>query len=178
MEPTIPTVDVFIPQRRFIMTASAMISLTSSFVLARGYVHYTKRRTMEVHDYLIYAAYIFFVVMTTCYLIMIPGLYKVSDLTNGLVEPWEGMQGEIITYMHMMLVTTSLFWISLWTVKLSLLALYRRLMIGLPVMYMRAWWAVLVFCIIVSTSFNRVMSFTYRHLVTRRMLSFIRDELS
>jgi hypothetical protein len=154
MEPTVTTVDVFIPQRRFIQTASAMISLTSTFVIARVYVQYTKRKTMEVHDYFVYTAYILFLVMTTCYLVMIPELYIISDLTSGQIEPWEGLQDRIIFHMRMMLVTTSLFWISLWMVKLSLLALYKKLMIGLPSVYLRAWWAVLGFCIIVSMSPN------------------------
>jgi hypothetical protein len=164
---------VIISQQQFVQITCALIIFTTIFVLARAIVQLFKRRTMEVQDYIIYAAYMLFLVMTICYLIMAPKIYKIADLTNGLIPPWEGVQDDIIFYMRMMLVTTSLFWIALWSVKLSLLALYKKLMIGLPLIYIRLWWAVLSFCLVVGNLLVSRYSFAYKSPVVGRMSSLI-----
>jgi hypothetical protein len=107
---------------------------------------------MEAHDYLVYTAFILFLAMITCYLVLLPTIYKLAAVSRGTIPPWDGMEDDSIFNIRLMFVTTTLFWITLWTVKLSFLALYKKLMRDLPKIYIRAWWSVLVFCLMVSTS--------------------------
>ncbi|KAJ8113343.1 hypothetical protein OPT61_g4508 [Boeremia exigua] len=103
---------------------------------------------MQVQDYLIYTAYIFFLTMSICYLVIVPTIYRVGRVSNGLEPPWATIAEDAAVYKRLMFITTTLFWLSLWLVKFSLLALYKRLVVGLPFVYVRMWWAVFVFCLI------------------------------
>lgn len=105
---------------------------------------------MELQDYLVYTAFTLFLTMSICYLVIIHKIYMIGEVVNGLVDPWPSMKADILTYVRIMFVTTTLFWLSLWSVKLSLLALYRKLLEGLPEVYMRLWWGVFSFCLVVS----------------------------
>tara|TARA_R110002003_G_scaffold244_19_gene17581 strand:- start:2015 stop:2689 length:675 start_codon:yes stop_codon:yes gene_type:complete len=144
------TYQEIISERQFVQVAYAMIFLASTFCLARSAIQVWKRKPMEMQDYLIYFAFMCFLAMSICYLVIVPKIYKIGRVTLGLVEPWPTMLNDIIHYIRMMFVTTTLFWIALWSVKLSLLALYKQLMEGLPRIYMRLWWALFAFCLVVS----------------------------
>lgn len=128
----------------------SMIILASLFVLARSGVQVCMRRKLEAQDFLLYAAFILFLATTICYLVIFSKVFMIARVSVGVLEPGPTFQADMITYVRMMFVTTTLFWISLWLVKLSFLSLYRKLLEGLPIVYMRLWSAVLVFCVIVS----------------------------
>ena len=128
-----------------------MVVFASLFVLARVGIQVWKRKGMELQDYLIYIAFIFFLTMSICYLVIIHKVYMIGKVTVGLIAPWPTIKTDIIIYVRMMFVTTTLFWFSLWSVKLSLLTLYKKLMDGVPKVYMRLWWAVFLFCLVVCS---------------------------
>ncbi|KAL1649632.1 hypothetical protein SLS61_006288 [Didymella pomorum] len=67
---------------------------------------------------------------------------------SGKAEPWLTMQRDVVILFNSLFVNTLLFWSCLWCAKLSLLVLYRKLMSGLPYVYMRVWWAVVIFCVL------------------------------
>jgi hypothetical protein len=146
----VATYTELVSERRFIETSSAMVIIASVFVFARTGIQLWKRSRMELQDYLMYFAFACFFTMSICYLIVVPKIYKIGRVTLGVIPPWPTMMEDIIVYVRIMFVTTTLFWISLWLVKLSLLALYKKLMEGLPKIYMRLWWALFMFCILVS----------------------------
>lgn len=73
---------------------------------------------------------------------------------SGKAEPWSTMQADVVMLYNSLFVNTLLFWTCLWSAKLSLLVLYRKLMTGLPYVYMRIWWGVVVFCVIVSADYS------------------------
>ncbi|KAF2026756.1 hypothetical protein EK21DRAFT_103018 [Setomelanomma holmii] len=142
------TYQEIISEKRFVQIAYAMVILASVFCLARLTIQIWKRKKMEMPDYLIYFAFICFLTMSICYFMIVPKIYKIGRVSLGLIEPWPTMLEDIIHYIRMMFVTTTLFWIALWSVKLSLLALYKKLMEGLPRVYMRLWWALFIFCLV------------------------------
>jgi hypothetical protein len=41
------------------------------------------------------------------------------------------------------------YWTCLWFVKFSLLALYKKLLSGMPKKYLYIWWGTLIFCVVV-----------------------------
>ncbi|KAF2623580.1 hypothetical protein BU25DRAFT_478056 [Macroventuria anomochaeta] len=142
------TYDELVSERRFHEVTYTMVVLASLFTIARGGIQIWKRKAMQLQDYLIYAAYLFFLIMSVCYLVIIPKIYMIGRVTNGSMAPWATMAADVVMYIRVMFVTTMFFWMSLWLVKLSLLALYKKLMTGLPMIYVRLWWAVFIFCLI------------------------------
>lgn len=142
--------DELVSEKHFHEVTYAMVVLASLFTAGRIGVQIWKRAAMQLQDYLIYTAYLFFLAMSICYLVIVPTIYKIGRVSNGSMPPWPTMATDLVLYIRIMFVTTTLFWLSLWLVKLSLLALYKKLLTGLPIMYIRFWWAVLVFCLIVS----------------------------
>ncbi|KAF2745689.1 hypothetical protein M011DRAFT_426803 [Sporormia fimetaria CBS 119925] len=124
-----------------------MIVLPSIFVAARVSIQIWKRQRMELPDYLIYNAFVCFLAMAICYLIVMPTIYGIGRVRSGLMRPGANFQNDRVFFFRMLFVTQNLFWISLWSVKLSLLGLYKKLMEGLPGIYKKLWWAVFAFCI-------------------------------
>jgi hypothetical protein len=139
----------------------SMIVLTSFFVLARSGVQVYMRRRLEAQDYLLYAAFILFLAMAISYLVIFSAVFTVARVSVGALIPGPTFHADMVLYVRMMFVTTTLFWISLWLVKLSFLSLYRKLLEGLPKVYMRLWSAIFAFCIIVSPEDSNPHTLTY-----------------
>jgi hypothetical protein len=73
-----------------------------------------------------------------------------QEVTAGMIEPYLTMMNDVILYFRVMFASTTFFWLTLSSVKLSLLALYKKMMEGLQGIYMKLWWAVFGFRIVVS----------------------------
>jgi hypothetical protein len=135
-------------------TGYAMVAVTALFVLVRVGIQIGRRKRVEVPDCLLYTAFLFYVAVCALYLYMAPRLFKFNEVMSGKAEPWSTMQHDVLMLYNSLFVNTLLFWSCLWCAKLSLLVLYRKLMTGLPYVYMRIWWGVVVFCVLVSTNNN------------------------
>jgi hypothetical protein len=132
-------------------TGYAMVAVTSVFVIARAAIQVVRKKKMEVQDFLVYASFIFYVSVCSLYLFMAPRLFNFNDVMAGKAEPWPTIQHDAVVMYSSFFVNTLLFWTCLWCAKFSLLVLYRKLMVGLPYIYMRVWWGVVAFCLLVST---------------------------
>lgn len=144
------TYEDLILEQRFHQVAYALIVFASIFIIARVSIQIWRQKPMQLQDYLLYIAYGFFLVMSICYLVIAPKMYLIERVSRGVIRPWPTMKRDIVTYVRFMFVTHMCFWVSLWLVKFSLLILYKRLLTGLPIIYLQIWWAVLIFCLIVS----------------------------
>jgi hypothetical protein len=142
----------FISERQFNTVTCAMVAIASIFTIARVYIQVWKRRPMQSQDYLLYVAFVFFLIMSICYILMAPKIYMIGQVSKGLVRPPETLTADVVWCTRVIFVSQTSFLLALSLVKLSLLALYRKLIKGLPIMYLRIWWAVLVFCLLVSRS--------------------------
>ena len=147
------TFDELVSERQFHEVTYSLVVLASLFTVARAAIQIGNRKAMLVQDYMLYAAYACFLAMSICYLVIIPTIYKIGRVKNGLMAPWNTMAEDVVIYIRIMFFTTVFFWLSLWLVKLSLLALYKKLLTGLPLVYVRLWWAVFIFCLTVSPFF-------------------------
>jgi hypothetical protein len=139
-----------ISEPEFFRAAYPMVVLASVFMVVRIGVQ-VRIRVLELQDYLIYLAFAFFLAMSICYLIAISTIFDISKVLVGLLEPWPTYQLDFLRNVRIVFITTVLFWLTLWSVKLSLLALYKKLLQGLPRVWTRLWWATFTFCIIVSS---------------------------
>src|SRR5690242_4852866 len=131
-------------------TVYIMLAFTSILIFARIAAQIVLRKRPEASDYLLGASVILYLVLCTLYLTMLPRLYKIAEVLSGIQPPWPTFEREMVAMFGSLFVNTWVFWTSLWCIKLSLLVLYRKLMVGLAPTYMRMWWRALIFCILVS----------------------------
>lgn len=139
-------------ERHFFATTYAMIALASLCILVRIGIQVSRRKGLQSQDYLIYLAFLFFLTMCISYLHIIPNLDRLYEVGVGAIAPWPNMEADSIRYTRVLFWAPIWFWTSLWLAKLSLLALCKRLMEGLPRSYTRFRLAVLIFCWIVRLS--------------------------
>ncbi|KAF3008906.1 hypothetical protein E8E13_011219 [Curvularia kusanoi] len=135
--------DVFKP------TGYVMVALTTTFVLLRAAIQVAQQTKMEIQDWLFYAAYASYVADCSLYFSISSPLLKANnEVMTGEAPPWATMQHDLATMAHSLFTGLVLFYICLWCAKLSLLVLYRKLMVGLANVYIRIWWGILVFCVL------------------------------
>ncbi|WEW61921.1 hypothetical protein PRK78_007421 [Emydomyces testavorans] len=91
--------------------------------------------------------FLFYIAYEAILLRAIPVAYRLSYVQDGLAPVYPTIFQDALAYIKLMSTLSVLFWCLLWGVKLSLLMLYRRLMIGLP-LQLRAWMVVFVYTII------------------------------
>ena len=81
--------------------------------------------------------------MIGTYLYILPVNYEVTALAEGKVAPTPALIDAGSTLMKCIFATQILFWATLYSVKCSLLLLFRTVAQGLPY-YERLWWVVIV----------------------------------
>lgn len=137
-----------VSQRTYYDVSACMVALPSVLIVAHIALQIWQRKAIEAQDWLLYVAYVFFLAMAICYMVVIPYVYKINRVLAGVIPVYAEVPQDGIFYTRMFFVTLMFFWISLWTVKLSLLFLYKKLMDRLPRVYKKLWLAVVIFCII------------------------------
>lgn len=81
------------------------------------------------------------------YLNALPRLKHITLVGTGLKAPYANIRSDLTIILKSFLTIQVLYWGTLWSVKLSLLFMFRKLTTGLLV-YTRIWWAVLAFTIV------------------------------
>ena len=130
-------------------TGIAMLVIATLFMAARCLARWYRGWRFQIEDFFMFLAYAFFLSMTISYLVIIPPLYRITDVSEGIIPPYPSVLEDSLSIIKVFFTNSMLLWFTLWSVKFSVLFLYRRLMIGLP-MYLRWWWAVLGFCVVVG----------------------------
>lgn len=105
-------------------------------------------------DLFMLLAWIFFLALAINYVVITPTLYRVTAVQLGKEMIYPELEDDALKMIKIFFANTLLLWFSLWSVKFSLLFLYRRLMKGLPQL-MRWWWIVMGFSIVVRQSYSR-----------------------
>jgi hypothetical protein len=129
-------------------TAISIIILTSMFIIARFFARWYKVWRFQAEDFLMLLAFAFFLAMTIGYVVLIPTLYRVTAVEQGLAPPYATIADDALFMIKIFFCNSMLLFLTLWAVKFSLLFLYRRLMTGLP-KQMRWWWGIVIFCALV-----------------------------
>ncbi|KAF2201916.1 hypothetical protein GQ43DRAFT_337939, partial [Delitschia confertaspora ATCC 74209] len=138
----------YITESQLLSTSYAMIGLTSTVALFRIGIQIARRKSARMEDYLILLAYILFLVLSAMYIIVTPALYRMTGATTGHAPLYPTLMDDALFVIQVFFTTSMLFWCVLWTVKFSLLALYRRLTIGLHNSYTTVWWGIFGFCVL------------------------------
>ena len=139
-----------ITQEELVRTSVAMLVLTSLFVLSRTILQIAKSKPFEFPDLFIYLAFFIFVAMWSCYVIIIPPMFRIYDVLGGFAKPYATMVEDAAIMLRLITAGQMCFYTLLFTVKMSLLTLYRKLLTDLSSIYMKIWWGIVVFCVVVS----------------------------
>ncbi|KAH7392323.1 hypothetical protein DE146DRAFT_679738 [Phaeosphaeria sp. MPI-PUGE-AT-0046c] len=133
-------------------TDYAMLALTSIIFVARIIIQVWRRKTIEWQDAWLYIAYTAFLTMCILYTHITPTFFKIEELGKGQIQYWDGMQSDIKLTTQVMFTSGVLFWTCLWCVKFSLLALYKKLLVGLSVAWVYTYWGIVAFCVLTYIS--------------------------
>ncbi|KAF2641382.1 hypothetical protein P280DRAFT_399230 [Massarina eburnea CBS 473.64] len=82
------------------------------------------------------------------YTIVTPPMFRVYAVAMGDSKPYATIANDSATMLRMITAAQMCFYTLLYSVKLSLLTLYRKLLEGLPAVYKRVWWGIIGFCIL------------------------------
>lgn len=131
-------------------TGIALIVLTSLVLGTRFAGSIRSFKDLKAEDYLLIVAYIFFLELSILYVYISPVIFRIAAVGAGTIPPYatileDGLQLQIVFF-----VTTSSLWLCLWMIKFSLLAMYKRLLVGKK--YLIAWWVIMGFCVLVWIS--------------------------
>ncbi|KAH7079611.1 hypothetical protein FB567DRAFT_501810 [Paraphoma chrysanthemicola] len=132
-----------------VRTNAAMLVLTSLFVLLRVAVQISMRKISDLPDILIYTAYILYVAIWSCYMAVIPPMFRVYAVIGREIPPYKTMMQDAALMLRLITAAQMCFYTMLLCAKLSLLILYRRLLTGLPTGYRRLWWSITILCVLV-----------------------------
>jgi hypothetical protein len=126
------------------------VSVVSAVMIARIVLYVTGPKRLGAEDYCVFLAYAFFVSQCALYITIAPLSDRDMAVQEGRAPYYPALIDEGFLLGRLYFPALIIFWIILWLVKFGLLLLYRKLLVGLPRIYNRIWWSIVVFCAIVS----------------------------
>jgi hypothetical protein len=76
-------------------------------------------------------------------------MFKVYAVIGLEIPPYETMMKDAALMLRLITAGQMCFYALLFSVKMSLLTLYRKLLAGLPGIYQKIWWGIVTFCLLV-----------------------------
>jgi len=138
------------PQTTVRVVGYVSISIVSVAIIARCLLQYLRPRRIAAQDCCMAFAYVLFLAQCILYIVLSPIRGKVQEVTEGKMPRYPELPHHVYLIGRLIFPALMFFWAILWTVKLGLLLLYRKLTVGLPRVYNRMWWFLVVFWVIVS----------------------------
>ena len=77
-------------------------------------------------------------------------MFRVYAVIGREMPPYKTMMEDAALMLRLLTAGQMCFYTLLFSVKMSLLTLYRKLLAGLPSIYSKVWWGIVAFCIVVS----------------------------
>ncbi|OQE37822.1 hypothetical protein PENCOP_c009G05087 [Penicillium coprophilum] len=127
-------------------TGIALIVLTTLVIGARFAGSVRSFKDLKAEDYLLIVAYIFFLELSILYIYISPVILRLAEVGAGTIPPYATISDDGLKLQTVFFVTTSSLWICLWMIKFSLLAMYKRLLVGKK--YLIAWWVIMGTCVL------------------------------
>jgi hypothetical protein len=126
------------------------VSVVSVVMIARIVLLVMCPKTLGAQDYCVFLAYAFLVSQCALYIAIASLSDRVTAVQEGRAPYYPELISEGFLLGRLYFPALIIFWIILWLVKFGLLLLYRKLLVGLPSVYNKIWWSIVVFCAIVS----------------------------
>jgi hypothetical protein len=136
-------------QGTVLQVAYSVLTLTSCVVLARTGLGFLRPRPLTASDAFVIFAFACYATMCALYISLSPLMQRLYDVSNGRSPRYPELAAENTRMTKMLFAAFCLFWMTLWSIKFSLLFLYRKLLVGLARRYTIIWWAIAGICIVV-----------------------------
>jgi hypothetical protein len=125
-----------------------LIALSVALAIARNVVRWWKAHAFQLEDFFLWLAVASYIAYCGMAMATLSILTKLSGLLAGdLQTPWPTVQDDLKYLVEMIFAFQFLFWLTLWSVKFSLLWMFRRLTVDIP-RCNKIWLAILIFTII------------------------------
>lgn len=99
-------------------------------------------------DFWLIPAYCFYMIFTIAFLVDGPLMFRHAEFLAGGPD-YPERPNDTKASKRLFLFAPMGFWFTLWSVKASFLALYKKMMIQLP-LYIYLWWVVVIYCFLVT----------------------------
>ena len=128
-------------------------------VIPTTFIRWQRNRLKELEFAFVLSGLVFFIAYEVILLAVMPIVYQISYMSMGIYDkaPMPTPQN-IIDFITLMFVSSLMSWSLLWSIKISLLVFYRRLMIGLP--HQLKWWNVVFAYTIITYLYTMITTFT------------------
>lgn len=127
---------------------SLMITVTI-ILCARTVLRVERNPRFSWEDIWLVLAWLFFMAVSGVYVSKTGLMFRLLAVQEGRANPYPSLAQDALDVQKTFFFTSPGLWLTLWSVKFSLLAFYKKLLVNVP-LYVRMWWAVLVYCISVS----------------------------
>jgi hypothetical protein len=75
-------------------------------------------------------------------------MFRLLAVQEGRLAPYPSMGEDALDAQKTFFFTSPGLWFTLWSVKFSLLAFYKKMMVNVS-LYTKLWWVVLAYCVVV-----------------------------
>jgi hypothetical protein len=128
----------------------ALIVISALAVFARFYMQWARRDQFRREDIIVLFAFVVLVCLDAIYIYVTPIVYRVANVGDDTFREYPGFEDDAVTQLKVTFASAILFPTVLWSVKLSLMSLSRRVIRKQPDLVRRCWWLLLVFVVLVS----------------------------
>ncbi|KAK4496855.1 hypothetical protein PRZ48_011304 [Zasmidium cellare] len=122
------------------------IVVTSVVGALRAYVRIAKQGRLHEDDFALFFGLALYITLCALYMADIPYLYSVMGWLSGHTEFSQKIVADYTQMMRFNFAVTMFFWAVLWSVKISLLLFFRRVILNTN--FIRAWWVIMMFTIL------------------------------
>lgn len=132
-------------------TGIGLMILTSLLVGVRAVLRAGNKTSVRWHDGWLLVGYLFFIAVSSVYVAKADLLFRLSALQEGQIAPYPRLGEDDLEAKYTFFFTNPGMWVTLWSIKFSLLAFYKKVMVNIS-LYTKMWWLVLAYCVVVSIS--------------------------
>ena len=137
---------------QILASAYAMIVLTGIAIILRFFLRGLRKDPLRPEDGFMLFAFVTFCVLATITIVVVPVAYQIIAVSYDLRPIYNGLFDDEVYQLKIVFASNLLFPAVLWSVKLSLLLLSKRLLYQQQE-WMRRWWYVFGFVVLVSSPF-------------------------
>ncbi|PGH12915.1 hypothetical protein AJ80_06520 [Polytolypa hystricis UAMH7299] len=153
-----PSFIVVIAEGKLRIVVVVLLVFASLVFFAAAGIRAKFKRLYDVECIFMLAALVFYLAYEILLLVDLPYVYRITYVSSGQLDPYPTLIDEIRLYAALILSANFLLWTLLWSVKLSLLFFYRRLMVSLPRELF--WWKLVLCYTLVTYAFSIITNFT------------------
>lgn len=133
----------------FRATGIGLMVATTLVSVARAVLRAENRTSVRWHDGWLFVGYLLFMTISEVYVTKAGIMFRLVAVQEGRLAPYPGLGEDALEVKKLFSFTSPGLWFTLWSIKFALLAFYKKMMVDVW-LYIKLWWIVLVYCVLVS----------------------------